>query len=45
MKSENKIFPAKELFGSLKIEELTNKIMMEIDEEFKSRYDTNKIKK
>ena len=39
----------KELFGSLKIEEPTDKIMREIDEKFKSRYDTNnkkiKIKK
>ncbi len=36
---KRKISPAKELFGSLKIEESTDKIMMEIDEKFKSRFE------
>ncbi len=36
---KRKMAPAKELFGSLKIEESTDKIMREIDEKFKSRFD------
>ena len=31
--------PAKELFGSLKLKEPTDKIMKEIDREFESRFD------
>ena len=36
---KRKISPAKELFGSLIIKEPTDKIMREIDEKFKSRFD------
>ena len=36
---KRKIAPAKELFGSLMIKEPTDKIMREIDEKFKSRFD------
>ena len=36
---KRKISPAKELFGSLMIKEPTDKIMREIDEKFKSRFD------
>jgi len=38
MKSENKVFPAKELFGSLMIKEPTDKTMEEVDEKFRSRF-------
>ena len=36
---KRKMSPAKELFGSLMIKEPTDKIMREIDEKFKSRFD------